>query len=179
MCKGRVTSLADFGAFVDIGGIDGLVHLSELSWTHVAHPSEVLSVGDNVEVYILKVELDEQRVALSLKRLEPEPWTEVFDHYQIEKQVVRSMPVVELIMGDRLLVWIVDGAKISDPGQTLPELLEAGLSKRKGRGLNRFRLVVVGDFLSWEKRWAHLAEGLDPKVHLHALPSLTEPMNHS
>ena len=104
---------------------------------------------------------------------------EVFDHYQVGGQVITSMPVVELIMGDRLLVWMVDGAKISDPGETLSNLLEAGLSKRKRRGLNRFRLVVVGDFLSWEKRWAHLAKDLDSKVHLHVLPALIEPTNHS
>jgi len=103
---------------------------------------------------------------------------EVFDHYQVGRQVITFMPVVELIMGDRLLVWMVDGAKISDPGETLSKLLEAGLSKRKRRGLNRFRLVVVGDFLSWEERWAHLAEDLDPKVHLHVLPTLIEGTNH-
>lgn len=85
--SGQVTSLADFGAFVDIGGIDGLIHLSELAWTHVSHPNEILTVGDEIEVYILKVEYDQQRVALSLKRLQPEPWSEVFDHYQINQVV--------------------------------------------------------------------------------------------
>lgn len=84
---GRVTSLADFGAFVDIGGIDGLIHLSELAWTHVSHPSEILKVGDEVEVYILNIEYDQQRVALSLKRLQPEPWSEVFEHYHIDQVV--------------------------------------------------------------------------------------------
>jgi small subunit ribosomal protein S1 len=87
VCDGRVTSLADFGAFVDIGGIDGLIHLSELSWTHVNHPSEILKVGDEIKVYILNIERDQQRVALSLKRLQPEPWSEVFDHYQIDQIV--------------------------------------------------------------------------------------------
>jgi small subunit ribosomal protein S1 len=84
---GQVTSLADFGAFVDIGGIDGLIHLSELAWTHVSHPSEILKVGDDVDVYILNIEHEQQRVALSLKRLQPEPWSEVFDHYQINQVV--------------------------------------------------------------------------------------------
>jgi small subunit ribosomal protein S1 len=83
VCTGQVTSLADFGAFVDIGGIDGLIHLSELAWTHVSHPSEILQVGDEVDIYILNIEYDQQRVALSLKRLQPEPWSQVFDHYQI------------------------------------------------------------------------------------------------
>ena len=87
VCDGRVTSLADFGAFVDIGGIDGLIHLSELAWTHVNHPSEILKVGDKIQVYILNIEQDQQRVALSLKRLQPEPWSEVFDYYQIDQIV--------------------------------------------------------------------------------------------
>jgi small subunit ribosomal protein S1 len=85
--QGRVTSLADFGAFVDIGGIDGLIHLSELAWTHVSHPSEILNVGDQVDVYILNIEHEQQRVALSLKRLQPEPWSQVFEFYQIDQIV--------------------------------------------------------------------------------------------
>jgi small subunit ribosomal protein S1 len=85
--QGRVTSLADFGAFVDIGGIDGLIHLSELSWTHVTHPGEVVKVGDKVDVYILNIEHEQLRVALSLKRLQPEPWSQVFDYYQIDQIV--------------------------------------------------------------------------------------------
>jgi small subunit ribosomal protein S1 len=84
---GRVTSLANFGAFVDIGGVDGLIHLSELSWTRVSHPREVLKVGDEVEVYVLNVDNEQQRVALSLKRLEAEPWSKVFDHYSIDQVV--------------------------------------------------------------------------------------------
>jgi small subunit ribosomal protein S1 len=83
--KGRVTSLANFGAFVDIGGIDGLIHLSELAWTRISHPNEIVQVGDDIEVYILNVDLEQSRVALSLKRLHPEPWTEVFKYYQINQ----------------------------------------------------------------------------------------------
>ncbi|MBW1780163.1 MAG: hypothetical protein JRL30_05445 [Deltaproteobacteria bacterium] len=97
---------------------------------------------------------------------------EIFDHYQVRRHVLQSIPMVQLIMGDRLLVWIVDGVKVAEPGETLPQLLSAGLAERERRCLNRFRLVVVGDFLPWEKRWAHLAEGLGPKVHLHVLPDL-------
>jgi len=87
---GRVTSLANFGAFVDIGGVDGLIHLSELAWTHVSNPGEVLNVGDEIDVYILNVDRDKKRVALSLKRLEPEPWSQVFDYYEIN-QVVNAV----------------------------------------------------------------------------------------
>ena len=85
--RGKVTSLADFGAFVDIGGADGLIHLSELSWAPVSHPNEVLKVGDTVEVYVLQVDADRQRISLSLKRLQPEPWSQVLDRYQIGEVV--------------------------------------------------------------------------------------------
>jgi small subunit ribosomal protein S1 len=84
---GRVTSLAEFGAFVDIGGVDGLIHLSELAWTRVSHPREVLKVGEEVKVHVLSVDRDQQRVALSLKRLQPEPWGQVFEYYQINQVV--------------------------------------------------------------------------------------------
>lgn len=80
---GVVTSVCDFGAFVDIGGADGLVHLSELSWSRVKHPSEVLKPGDKVQVYILSVDNDRKRIALSIKRTQNEPWTTVSERYQL------------------------------------------------------------------------------------------------
>ena len=79
---GRVVNLANFGAFVDIGGIEGLVHLSELSWKRVSKPSDVLQVGDEVKVSILKIDNERQRIALSIKRLEADPWTLIDDSYQ-------------------------------------------------------------------------------------------------
>ncbi len=84
---GRVVSLADFGAFVDIGGADGLIHLSELSWGRVEHPSEVVQVGDEVEVYVLKVDQERQRIGLSLKRLQPEPWSVIDERYSVDQVV--------------------------------------------------------------------------------------------
>src|SRR5512138_3965996 len=75
--KGRVSSLCDFGAFVDLGGADGLVHLSELSWGQVSHPSQVLKVGQEVEVYVVGIDRDNRKIALSLKRLQAEPWADV------------------------------------------------------------------------------------------------------
>jgi small subunit ribosomal protein S1 len=71
---GTVRSLVNFGAFVDLGGIDGLVHISELDWQRVAHPREVLSVGDVIEVYVLRVDRERERIGLSRKRLLPDPW---------------------------------------------------------------------------------------------------------
>lgn len=73
---GRVSSICDFGAFVDLGGIDGLVHISELAWRSVGHPSEVLQVGSEIDVLVMNVDREKRRVALSLKRTKPEPWLE-------------------------------------------------------------------------------------------------------
>ncbi|MBU4193995.1 MAG: 30S ribosomal protein S1, partial [Actinobacteria bacterium] len=72
--KGNVSSIVNFGAFVDLGGVDGLIHISELSWSHVDHPSEVLAAGDDVEVEILDVDLERERVSLSLKKAQEDPW---------------------------------------------------------------------------------------------------------
>jgi small subunit ribosomal protein S1 len=87
VCVGRVVNLADFGAFVDIGGLEGLVHLSELSWKRVNHPSEMLAIGDEVQVHVLNVDRERGRVALSLKQLEPDPWEKVEETY-MEGQLV-------------------------------------------------------------------------------------------
>jgi small subunit ribosomal protein S1 len=87
--KGRVSSICDFGAFVDIGGADGLVHLSELSWSRVRHPSEVLRVGQEVDVYVLGINAQEKKIALSIKRTQAEPWSRVASAYEVG-QLVRG-----------------------------------------------------------------------------------------
>lgn len=84
---GIVRNLAEFGAFVDLGGLDGLIHVSELDWKHVNHPDEVLSVGDEVEVYVLKVDRQRERVGLSRKRLLPDPWPRVTEGLQADQVV--------------------------------------------------------------------------------------------
>ena len=81
--KGVVSGLCDFGAFVDLGGADGLIHISELAWHRVRHPSKVLAVGDEVEVFVLNLDAQGKRIGLSLKRLQPNPWTLVDDMYHI------------------------------------------------------------------------------------------------
>jgi small subunit ribosomal protein S1 len=85
--RGVVSSLCNFGAFVDLGGADGLVHLSELAWRRVEHPSEVLRVGQEVSVQVIGVDRDRRRIALSIKRLQPEPWSTVEERYQIGQLV--------------------------------------------------------------------------------------------
>jgi len=85
--SGNVSSICDFGAFVDLGGADGLVHLSELSWGQVSHPSQVVKVGDQVQVYVVGVDTDNKKIALSLKRLQGEPWSRVNEKYAVGQVV--------------------------------------------------------------------------------------------
>lgn len=81
--SGSITNLCDFGAFVDLGGLEGLIHISELSWGRVGHPADLLKRGQLVEVYVLEVNREAGRVALSLKRMHPDPWETVHERYQI------------------------------------------------------------------------------------------------
>ena len=91
--KGIVRRLTDFGAFVDIGGIDGLVHVTEMAWGRVKHPSDVFKIGDEIEVLILSVDPEKERVSLSYKQLQPKPWTTAAERYPVgsivEGKVVR------------------------------------------------------------------------------------------
>jgi small subunit ribosomal protein S1 len=89
--KGRVSSICDFGAFVDIGGADGLVHLSELSWSRVRHPSELLKIGQEVDVYVLGINAAEKKIALSIKRTQAEPWSRVASSYEVGQLVKGSV----------------------------------------------------------------------------------------
>jgi small subunit ribosomal protein S1 len=93
---GTVSSIVNFGAFVDLGGVDGLVHVSELSWRHVEHPSEVVSVGEEVEVEVLDVDLDRERVSLSLRATQEDPWKEFERRFKagevIEGEVTKLVP---------------------------------------------------------------------------------------
>lgn len=83
VCQGRVTNLCSFGAFVDLGGLEGLVHVSELTWGRVEHPQDVLESGQPVEVYVINVDRGRGRVGLSLKRLQPDPWQFVEERYRV------------------------------------------------------------------------------------------------
>lgn len=85
--QGIVTNLCDFGAFVDLGGLEGLIHISELSWGRVGHPSEILSRGETVQVHVLEIHADAGRVALSVKRLHPDPWATVHLRYAVGEMV--------------------------------------------------------------------------------------------
>ncbi len=84
---GEVTNVTDFGAFVDLGGVEGLIHISELSWGRVAHPADILSVGQRVEVLVLEVAPERCRIALSLKRLFDNPWETIHERYPLNRVV--------------------------------------------------------------------------------------------
>ncbi len=83
VCHGAISSVTSFGAFVDLGGVEGLIHISEISWDRVRHPGDVLAPGQEVEVYVMGVNPDQERIALSLKRLRPNPWSLAGANYQV------------------------------------------------------------------------------------------------
>ncbi len=85
--KGVVSSVVNFGAFVDLGGMDGLVHVSELSWEHVSHPSEVVNVGDEIEVKVLEVDLDRERISLSVRQTREDPWESFANSHEVGQVV--------------------------------------------------------------------------------------------
>jgi len=92
--KGTVTNITDFGVFVDLGGIEGLIHVSELSWGRVRHPADMVDLGDIVTVYVIQVDGERSRVALSLKRLQTNPWTTAEERYfpgQVTEAVITSI----------------------------------------------------------------------------------------
>ena len=126
--KGTVSSIVDFGAFVDLGGIDGLVHISELSWNHVNHPSEVVKVGQEVEVEVLDVDLSRERISLGLKQTTPDPWIKLVESYPvgsvIDGKVTKIVPFgafVELASNVEGLVHISEMAprRIETPAQVV------------------------------------------------------------
>ena len=104
--KGLITSIADFGAFVDVDGVDGLIHISELSWNHVKHPSEVVSVDQEVDVEILDIDYEKQRLSLGLKQTQKDPWVEKIKKYSVKDMV---MGKVTRIVKFGLFVEIEDG----------------------------------------------------------------------
>ncbi|NLE46262.1 MAG: S1 RNA-binding domain-containing protein, partial [Chloroflexi bacterium] len=123
---GRVINLADFGAFVDLGGIDGLVHLSELSWKRIAHPREAVEMGQEVDVYVLGVDREKQRIALSIKRLLSDPWTTVDERYQagqlVEAVITRltKWGAFASIVGDEAIEGLVHISELDDRHITHP-----------------------------------------------------------
>jgi small subunit ribosomal protein S1 len=145
--EGSISNIVDFGAFVDLDGIDGLIHISELSWSHVNHPSEILSIGDTVPVKVLDIDRDRQRISLGLKQTQEDPWQRVVDTYNINDElegkvtkVVTFGAFVEILDGVEGLVHISELAhhhvenprEVVEPGATVKvKVLEIDSERRR------------------------------------------------
>ena len=145
--EGDISNIVDFGAFVDLDGIDGLIHISELSWSHVNHPSEILSIGDTVPVKVLDIDRDRQRISLGLKQTQEDPWQRVVDTYSLGDElegkvtkVVTFGAFVEIMDGVEGLVHISELAhhhvenprEVVEPGQDVKvKILEIDSERRR------------------------------------------------
>jgi small subunit ribosomal protein S1 len=145
--EGAISNIVDFGAFVDLNGIDGLIHISELSWSHVNHPSEILNIGDVVPVKVLDIDRDRQRISLGLKQTQEDPWQRVVNTYRVGDElegtvtkVVAFGAFVEILDGVEGLVHISELAhhhvenprEVVDPGQEVKvKILEIDAERRR------------------------------------------------
>ncbi|KAA1423417.1 30S ribosomal protein S1 [Mumia zhuanghuii] len=123
--KGVVSSIVNFGAFVDLGGVDGLVHVSELSWKHIDHPSEVVQVGDEVTVEVLDVDMDRERVSLSLKATQEDPWQHFARTHQIGQivpgKVTKLVPFGAFVRVEEGIEGLVHISELAERHVEIPE----------------------------------------------------------
>ena len=123
--KGVISSVVNFGAFVDLGGMDGLIHVSELSWKHVSHPSEVVTIGDEVDIEVLEVDLDRERISLSLKATQQDPWQEFADTHRVGElvygRVTKLVPFGSFIQVGENIEGLVHISEMSNHHVDLPE----------------------------------------------------------
>src|SRR5438477_1588241 len=123
--KGVVSSIVNFGAFVDLGGVDGLVHVSELSWKHIDHPSEVVAVGDEVTVEVLDVDMDRERVSLSLKATQEDPWQHFARTHQIGQivpgKVTKLVPFGSFVRVEEGIEGLVHISELAERHVEIPE----------------------------------------------------------
>jgi small subunit ribosomal protein S1 len=145
--EGKISNIVDFGAFVDLDGIDGLIHISELSWSHVNHPSEVVAIGDTVRIKVLDIDRDRQRISLGLKQTQEDPWQRVISTHRpgdvLEGQVTKVVAFgafVEILPGVEGLVHISELAdhhvenpsEVVEPGAALNvKILEIDEERRR------------------------------------------------
>ncbi len=145
--EGKISNIVDFGAFVDLDGIDGLIHISELSWSHVNHPSEVVAIGDTVRIKVLDIDRDRQRISLGLKQTQEDPWQRVISAHRpgdvLEGDVTKVVAFgafVEILPGVEGLVHISELAdhhvespsEVVEPGATLNvKILEIDEERRR------------------------------------------------
>ena len=123
--RGVVSSVVNFGAFVDLGGMDGLVHVSELSWKHVDHPGSVVQVGDEIDVQVLEVDLDRERISLSLKATQQDPWQEFATAHQVGElvygRVTKLVPFGSFVQVGEGIEGLVHISEMSAHHVDLPE----------------------------------------------------------
>ena len=169
--QGVVSGLCDFGAFVDLGGADGLIHISELAWHRVRHPSQIVAIGEQVEVYILNLDDEGKRIGLSLKRLQPNPWSLVDEMYHIGQLVTGVISRVEsfgafvsLEPGIEALLHVSQMSKNPEEnslhrfyeGQKLLLRIISIESKKQRLGLSLSE-VTEAEMAQWEERQMELA----------------------
>ena len=145
--EGQISNIVDFGAFVDLDGMDGLIHISELSWSHVNHPSEVLEIGQTVQVKVLDIDRERQRISLGLKQTQSDPWQQVLDQYSegdvVEGKVTKVVTFgafVEIMPGVEGLVHISELAQhhvenprevVSQGDQVQAKIIEVDAERRR------------------------------------------------
>jgi small subunit ribosomal protein S1 len=186
--EGVISSIADFGAFVDLGGADGLIHLSELSWNRVNHPGEVVRVGERVKVQILSVDAERRRIGLSLRRLTPQPWQVIGDTYTVG-QIVKGQ-ITKLVnfgafarlvdTGIEGLIHISELAerRVSHPKEVVTEgdvfdlrIIRIDGDKRR-LGLSLKQALPTEPELDWQIAPRTGAEGEDAGADLDALAEI-------
>src|SRR5207302_7128986 len=155
--EGTISNIVDFGAFVDLDGMDGLIHISELSWSHVNHPSEVLEIGQQVKVRVLDIDRERQRISLGLKQTQSDPWQQVLESYGegdvVEGRVTKVVTFgafVEILPGVEGLVHISELAQhhVENPrevvsqGDTVNVLILEGDGERRRLSLSLTRVEI-------------------------------------
>jgi small subunit ribosomal protein S1 len=187
--RGTVSTLRNFGAFIDLGGADGLAHISELSWGRIRHPREVVQVGDEVDVYVLRLDRERNRIGLSLKRLQPDPWTLVDEQYEVGQlvegvvtNVVRFGAFIEIEPGLEGLLHVSEFADIIPrdardlvkEGDCLLARIIKIQSWLRRMGLS-LRQVSEAEWEAWAARPERLAQGKEAEADQDIKDDATEP----
>jgi small subunit ribosomal protein S1 len=174
--EGQISNIVDFGAFVDLDGMDGLIHISELSWSHVNHPSEVLDIGQTVKVKVLDIDRDRQRISLGLKQTQSDPWQQVLDSYReddvVEGRVAKVVTFgafVEILPGVEGLVHISELAAhhVENPREVVAQ----------GQAVNVRILEIDGDRRRLSLSLKRVEEGEQPVPRADGAESVHETPN--
>ncbi len=174
--EGQISNIVDFGAFVDLDGMDGLIHISELSWSHVNHPSEVLDIGQTVQVKVLDIDRDRQRISLGLKQTQSDPWQQVLDSYReddvVEGRVAKVVTFgafVEILPGVEGLVHISELAAhhVENPREVVAQ----------GQAVNVRILEIDGDRRRLSLSLKRVEEGDQPVPRADGAESVHETPN--